>query len=116
MRNPQRFWDSVAKTYDERSDEKQASLLGTIENIKRHLQPEDRVLDFACGTGEKALGVADRVQSIHGIDLSPRMIEKARLKARDLTSAASFQLVESRSTAESRNHLFVVARKLPGAL
>ena len=83
MRNPERFWDRVAKNYDKHSDKKRENLLETIEKIKRHLNPEDRVLDFACGTGEKALGVADRVQSIHGIDLSPRMIEKASLKARD---------------------------------
>ena len=83
MRNPERFWDRIAKNYDKHSDKKRESLLATIEKIKRHLNPEARVLDFACGTGEKALGVAERVQSIHGIDLSPRMIEKASIKATD---------------------------------
>jgi ubiquinone/menaquinone biosynthesis C-methylase UbiE len=83
MRNPERFWDRVAKNYDKRSQKKQKNLLETIEKIKRHLDSEDQVLDFACGTGEKALGVADRVQFVHGIDLSPRMIEKACAKARD---------------------------------
>ena len=83
MRNPERFWDRIAKNYDKRSDKKQERLLETIENIKRHLGPEDRVLDFACGTGEKALGVSDRVQSIRGIDLSREMIEKASAKATD---------------------------------
>jgi ubiquinone/menaquinone biosynthesis C-methylase UbiE len=83
MRNPERFWDRIAKNYDKRSNKKQENLLKTIENIKRHLGPEDRVLDFACGTGEKALGVSDRVQSVHGIDLSQEMIEKASLKAAD---------------------------------
>jgi ubiquinone/menaquinone biosynthesis C-methylase UbiE len=80
MRNPERFWDRIAKNYDKRSEKKQKILLETIENIKRHLHPEDRVLDFACGTGEKGLGVAGRVRSVHGIDLSPRMIEKASAK------------------------------------
>jgi ubiquinone/menaquinone biosynthesis C-methylase UbiE len=83
MRNPERFWDRIAKNYDRSNDKKRASLRRTIENIKRHLDPEDRVLDFACGTGEKALGVSERVQSIHGIDLSQKMIEKASLKAMD---------------------------------
>jgi ubiquinone/menaquinone biosynthesis C-methylase UbiE len=83
MRNPERFWDRIAKKYDKRSNKKQENLLKTIENIKRYLGPEDRVLDFACGTGEKALGVSDRVQSVHGIDLSQEMIEKASLKAAD---------------------------------
>jgi ubiquinone/menaquinone biosynthesis C-methylase UbiE len=83
MRNPERFWDRIAKNYDKRSAKKREKLLETIENIKCHLNPEDRVLDFACGTGEKALGVAVRVRSIHGIDLSSRMIEKASVKATD---------------------------------
>lgn len=83
MRNPERFWDRIAKNYDKRSNRKREDLLETIENIKRHLCPGDQVLDFACGTGEKALGVAHRVQSVHGIDLSPRMIEKASMKATD---------------------------------
>jgi len=83
MRNPERFWDRISKNYDKRSDKKQANLFEAIENIKRHLNREDQVLDFACGTGEKALGVADRVRSVHGIDLSPRMIEKASMKVVD---------------------------------
>ena len=83
MRNPERFWDRIARNYDRRSAGKQEKLLETIENIKRCLNPEDQVLDFACGTGEKALGFADRVQSVHGIDLSSRMIEKASMKALD---------------------------------
>jgi len=83
MRNPERFWDRTAKNYDKCHRKKREGLLKTIENIKRHLNPEDRVLDFACGTGEKALGVSNRVQSIHGIDLSREMIEKASAKATD---------------------------------
>ena len=83
MRNPQRFWDRIAKRYDKHGDEKRAVLLETIAYIKRHLEPGDRVLDFACGTGEKALGVAEGVRSIHGIDLSPAMIERASAKARE---------------------------------
>lgn len=83
MRDPQRFWDRIARRYDEHGDEKRAVLLETIAYIERHLESEDRVLDFACGTGEKALGVAEAVRSIHGIDLSPAMIERACAKARD---------------------------------
>jgi ubiquinone/menaquinone biosynthesis C-methylase UbiE len=83
MRNPERFWDRIAKNYDKSSDKKRERLLETIEKIKRHLDPTDRVLDFACGTGEKALGVSDHVKAIHGIDLSPRMIERAAVKVTD---------------------------------
>jgi ubiquinone/menaquinone biosynthesis C-methylase UbiE len=83
MRNPERFWDRIAKNYDKSSDKKRESLLRTVEKIKRHLDPMDQVLDFACGTGEKALGVSSRVQAVHGIDLSQKMIEKASMKVTD---------------------------------
>jgi ubiquinone/menaquinone biosynthesis C-methylase UbiE len=81
MRNPELFWDRIARNYDKRGEKKRASLIETIEYIKPHLEPGDRILDFACGTGEKALGVAGSVRSVHGIDLSPLMIEKASAKA-----------------------------------
>jgi ubiquinone/menaquinone biosynthesis C-methylase UbiE len=83
MRNPERFWDRIAKSYDKHGEKKRAKLLETIEYIKPHLEPQDRVLDFACGTGEKALGVAPCVRSIHGIDLSPQMVERASAKVAD---------------------------------
>jgi ubiquinone/menaquinone biosynthesis C-methylase UbiE len=83
MRYSERFWNRIAKNYDKHGDKKRAKLLETIDYIKRHLEPEDQVLDFACGTGEKALGVADCVQSVHGIDLSQGMIERASSKATD---------------------------------
>lgn len=80
MRNPERFWNRIARNYDEHGEKKRARLLETIEYIKPYLEPGDRVLDFACGTGEKALGVAGCARSIHGIDLAPLMIEKASAK------------------------------------
>ena len=83
MRYPERFWDRIAKNYDKSSDQKRKDLLETIEKIKSHLDPSDQVLDFACGTGEKALGVSSCVRSIHGIDLSQKMIEKASVKVTD---------------------------------
>jgi ubiquinone/menaquinone biosynthesis C-methylase UbiE len=83
MRNPERFWDRIAKNYDKSSDQKRSNLLETIEKIKCHLNPSDQVLDFACGTGEKALGASSRVRTIHGIDLSQKMIEKASAKVTD---------------------------------
>jgi ubiquinone/menaquinone biosynthesis C-methylase UbiE len=111
MRNPERFWDRIARNYDKHSDKKRASLLETIENIKRHLDSGDQVLDFACATGEKALGVAGRVQSIHGIDLSPKMIEKASMKATDRQIAnARFTRTDLLDTAlEPRSYDAIMA-------
>ena len=81
MANPERFWDRFARNYDKKTDAQRQSLLDTIEVIKGHLRSDDRVLDFACATGEKALGVAPVVASVHGIDVSGKMIERASAKA-----------------------------------
>lgn len=42
-----------------------------------------RVLDIGCGTGQQLLALADRVSEGVGIDVSPAMIARARLNARD---------------------------------
>jgi ubiquinone/menaquinone biosynthesis C-methylase UbiE len=49
------------------------------------VQPGDRVLDVACGTGSLALVLAGRVGPsgiVAGVDASPEMIAQARQKAR----------------------------------
>lgn len=42
----------------------------------------DRVIDLACGTGDIALLAAVRGGSVTGVDITPRMVELARAKAR----------------------------------
>lgn len=54
---------------------------GIIERTRWHLQPEDRVLDFACATGLYSFEFADDVREIQAFDTSPGMIERARLRA-----------------------------------
>ncbi len=42
-------------------------------------QPDHRVLDLACGTGDLAIGAAARGADVIGLDVTPRMIELARV-------------------------------------
>ena len=42
-------------------------------------QPSHRVLDLACGTGDLAIGAAARGADVIGVDITPRMIELARI-------------------------------------
>ena len=42
-------------------------------------QPSHRVLDLACGTGDLAIGAAARGADVIGLDITPRMIELARM-------------------------------------
>src|SRR5579859_761740 len=44
------------------------------------LRPDDRIIDFGCGTGENTIELARRAEHGHvtGIDSSPAMIAKAQ--------------------------------------
>jgi SAM-dependent methyltransferase len=55
---------------------------GAAEFIDRlNLQPEMRVLDVACGTGNLALPAARCGAIVTGVDIAPNLIEQARLNA-----------------------------------
>lgn len=45
------------------------------------LSPDDRFLDIACGAGRLVLEAAPRVERAAGLDLAPKMIERARSRA-----------------------------------
>lgn len=52
------------------------------EFYRRRLRREDRVLDCMCGTGRVAIPLARDGHQVDGIDASPRMLRRAREKAR----------------------------------
>ena len=83
MKKNERFWDRVAKSEakSQRLDKFDDDYKKTFEVLAKHLKPEHRVLDFACGTGKVSLGIADKVKSVQGIDLSSGMVEVAKLRA-----------------------------------
>jgi demethylmenaquinone methyltransferase/2-methoxy-6-polyprenyl-1,4-benzoquinol methylase len=52
--------------------------------VRAVVQPGDRVLDAACGTGDLAIAAAEAGGKVTGVDFSRRMLERARRKAPDL--------------------------------
>ncbi len=44
------------------------------------LQPDDRVLDLACGTGDLLFAAADHARTVVGMDITHRMLQLARAK------------------------------------
>ncbi len=53
------------------------------------------VLDVGCGTGEHAIYLAGLGHEVLGVDGAPRAIEKARIKARERGSAATFMVADA---------------------
>jgi len=70
-----------SRTYDQTSGGTYARAYDlTVEHTLRYLNPTDRVLDFACGTGLVTLRLAPHVSHVRGIDISPDMVAIAREK------------------------------------
>ena len=73
------FWDNVAGVYDlfvnvvNRKTHK--ALRGIVEGL---IEPEDAVLECACGTGLLSQVIAKKCRTLTATDFSPKMLEKAR--------------------------------------
>ena len=83
MSNKEKFWDRIAKNYDQGVDESDVDGHKIIELTKKYLQKNSIVLDYACATGKFAFELVEQVQEIHGIDLSSEMISIAQEMTRE---------------------------------
>ncbi len=57
------------------------------ELLDKRSIPHARILDIACGTGILTIELAKQGHTVYGIDISPRMIGKARAKSSGLFNA-----------------------------
>lgn len=79
-------WDGKTEFFDEMSarnatgDDRKTEL-DFVESALR-LHPGSRLLDAGCGPGYFAIAFAERGCVVDGIDISPKMIERARENAR----------------------------------
>lgn len=82
MRNTEKFWDKLALRYAKRPIKNIQAYNETMEHTKRHLSEDDQVLEVGCGTGTTALILAGSVNQITATDISSKMIEIGRNKAK----------------------------------
>jgi tRNA/tmRNA/rRNA uracil-C5-methylase (TrmA/RlmC/RlmD family) len=52
------------------------------DTILSNIEPTDRVIDVACGTGSQAISIAGKAENVIGIDLSEEMISEAQRASR----------------------------------
>jgi len=78
-----RFWDRHAAGYAKRPVPDQAVYERKLAITRELFRPDSQVLEIGCGTGTTAILHAPHVGHIRAIDISPRMLEIARGKARD---------------------------------
>lgn len=81
------IWDAEAATFDEEADHglRDAAVRSAWRELLLDVLPAapGRIADLGCGTGTLSLLLADAGYSLGGVDFSPAMIERARLKAGD---------------------------------
>lgn len=78
---PERYGERIAGVYDDIYGEKFAdSLLPAVDTLA-DLAGGGRILELGVGTGRLALPLAARGLDVHGIDVSPAMVERLRAKA-----------------------------------
>ncbi len=88
------FWNSKAGegTDFQATGRRRMDVVGflyTVHECVRALQlgASDRFLDIGCGTGIIALAVSAFVRSVHAVDISPAMVERARQNLSDVPNA-----------------------------
>ncbi len=81
----QDVWDRRAATYDGAVGPRyEDAYRQTAELSLNYLRPEDRCLEFACGTGIVTAQIAPHVASLRAIDVSGEMVRRAREKTAGL--------------------------------
>ncbi len=77
-----KFWDKHAEGYAKRPVSDEATYQEKLAQTQALLTPDMRVLEFGCGTGSTAIHHAPHVQHIDAIDISEKMVEIGRDKAK----------------------------------
>ena len=78
------YWGKISKHYDGFIKRFAREYPELIKLIKSDLNPDDSVLEMACGTGIISLEISSIVGQVTATDISPEMIEIASMKAQDL--------------------------------
>ncbi|MGI9247647.1 MAG: class I SAM-dependent methyltransferase [Woeseiaceae bacterium] len=76
------FWNKHADKYARRPISDEAAYQEKLEVTREYFQPDTEVLEIGCGTGTTAIAHAPFVGHIHATDLSTRMVEIAKDKAK----------------------------------
>ncbi|MBC3887024.1 methyltransferase domain-containing protein [Acetobacterium paludosum] len=78
------MWDSMAQQFsDYEMPTTESSNLMRIIDEKKMLNADSSVLDVGCGAGKFSFALANNCHHVTGLDLSPKMVEKATQKKRE---------------------------------
>lgn len=78
-----RIWDRYAQAYSQKPIKDEAAYHYKLQKTQDYLKPHMQVLEIGCGTGGTAIHHSNYVQHILATDLSAKMLDIARAKAKD---------------------------------
>ena len=76
------FWNKLADKYSRQPIADEAAYQKKLDATRGYFQPDMEVLEIGCGTGSTAIAHAPYVGHIRATDLSTRMVEIAKDKAK----------------------------------
>jgi SAM-dependent methyltransferase len=95
MEEISRYWDSQALAFDDEPDHglRDPSVRAAWTSLLNGVLPPApaRVADLGCGTGTLSVLLAELGYDVSGLDLSPKMIEQAKEKARGVGVTVTFK-------------------------
>ena len=83
MKTPQEFWDKIAPRYARSPIRDEKSYQKKLTVTQEYFRPDWSVLEFGCGTGSTAIVHAPHVKHILATDISEKMLDIAKGKAKD---------------------------------
>lgn len=78
----EKFWNKIATKYSKQPIADEESYQRKLRITRSYLSPDSKVVELGCGTGSTAIIQAPYVKHIQAFDISSRMIEIARDKAK----------------------------------
>jgi SAM-dependent methyltransferase len=99
-----RHWIDHEADYDRQLEEYGTALLDAA-----HLEERSRVLDVGCGTGTTSIAAARHARQVLGVDLSPVLIERARVRAARHANVA-FEVADAQIAAFEPTFDVVISR------
>ena len=79
----EKFWNKRAQKFDQEDKPDSPVRKERYARIRSYLNKNKTLLDYGCATGSLSLEFGNDVKEILGIDISAKMIELARIKAKD---------------------------------
>lgn len=82
MSKSEKYWDKTAERYAKSPVSDESTYQKKLAETQSFFRPDMRIVEFGCGTGTTAIHHAPHVQHIDAIDISEKMVEIGRAKAR----------------------------------